>query len=438
MKKELLVAIFMLIAGSLAAQQLVLGSHDIVRLDEYPQDAFLIEADASSFYRISGANSTSTDHPLLGQALDPDFRSIYFLKYDKEGVALKSNFIRGTNYTVYAGSYNGGFTIMSGADQEVDANGTIIPIPASSEVEFIANYDPDCQLEKIIDIWALTSNQYVDSDAIMDPEDGSVYVYGTAYYPLALNDGTVIGQGLSPSYFYLIKYNRNLDRQWVYQFGFDMMQSGTSPYFDKVQVFPGHEGGVLITGSYGTESSPLIDGISLPTYMDGYGTFAVMLNAASQAQWVLDGRMNGYGYASRIFKAFPMPDGDFVLAGNTNTGYYSLGNAQFTFMDSQANNQFVFRIGPTGNPLWTREFESQGPVQEGKKKSASSQVLDDNVFYDAITWKNRLLYMAAPFMNPFFHGGRGTHESTLSQWNLCGCPGSPGWFRNMGLCTIIQ
>ncbi|MEA3460469.1 MAG: hypothetical protein U9R49_01235, partial [Bacteroidota bacterium] len=135
MKKELLVAIFMLIAGSLAAQQLVLGTHDVVRLNEYPQDAYLIEADASSFYRVSGAFSTSTDHPLLGSALDPDYRSIYFIKYDKEGVPLKSNFIRGTNYAVYAGSFNGGFTIMSGADQEVDANGTIFPIPISSEVE---------------------------------------------------------------------------------------------------------------------------------------------------------------------------------------------------------------------------------------------------------------------------------------------------------------
>ncbi|MEA3477248.1 MAG: T9SS type A sorting domain-containing protein, partial [Bacteroidota bacterium] len=271
-----------------------------------------------------------------------------------------------------------------------------------SEVQFIANYDPDCQLEKIISIWALSSNQYVDSDAIMDPEDGSVYVYGPAYEPLALNDGTVIGQGFSASYFYLIKYNRNLDRQWVYQFGFDMAQSGTSPYFDKVQVYPGINGEVLLTGTYGTESSPLINGRSLPTYMDGYGTFAVLLNAASQPQWVLDGSLNDFGYASRIFKAFPLPNGDFVLAGNTNTGYYSLGNAQFTFLDGQANNQFVFRIDPAGNPVWTRQFESQGPVQEGKKKSASSQALNSDVFYDAITWKNRLLYLAAPFMNPAF------------------------------------
>ena len=402
MKKELLVTVFMLIAGSLAAQQLVLGSHDVVRLNEYPQNAYLIEADASGVFRVSGAYSTSTDHPLLGSALDPDYRSIYFIKYDKEGVALKSNFIRGTNYASYAASFNGGFTVMAGADQEVDASGTIIPIPNASEVEFIANYDSECQLEKIINIWALTDNQYVDSDAILDPEDGSVYIYGTANFPLTLGDGGILGQGLSASYFYLIKYDRNLDRLWFYQFGFDMMQSGTSPYFDKVQVYPGINGEVLITGTYGTESSPLIDGISLPAYMDGYGTFAVLLNASSQPKWVLDGSLNDFGYASRIFKAFPMHNGDFVLAGNTNTGFYRLGSAVFTFLNSQANNQFVFRVDPMGNPVWTRQFESQGPVQEGKKKSTSSEVLNSNVFYDAITWKNRLLYMAAPFMNPAF------------------------------------
>ena len=97
-----------------------------------------------------------------------------------------------------------------------------------------------------------------------------------------------------------------------------------------------------------------------------------------------------------------MPNGDFILAGNTNTGFYSLGNAEFSFLNSQANNQFVFRIGPSGNPLWTRQFESQGPVLEGKKKSTSSQVLNGDVFYDAITWKNRMLYLTAPFTNPAF------------------------------------
>lgn len=404
MKKNLLFAIVLLLAGTAAAQQLVIGSHDVVRLDEFPQDAFLIEADASSFYRISGGNSTNSDHPLLGNALVTDFQSIYFIKYDNQGVPLKSNYIRGTYNVVYAGSFESGLTIMSRAYDEVDANGQIINGIDGGQVEFIATYDADCQLQKIVDIWALEFNQTANSEAIMDPQDGSVYVYGTAYEPLELrNFGTLAKDLDTPnSYFYLVKYNRDLDLQWVYQVGFDTEQSGTSPSFHKTQVFPGEGGAALITGTYGPDSSPLISGAGLPPYSDSYGTFAVMLDGSGQPQWVLDGLIKDFGYASRIFKGFPMPNGDFVLAGNTNTGYYKLGDVEFSFADASANNQFVFRINPAGNMLWTRQFESQGPVEEGKKKGVSSEVLDDHVFYDAITWKNRLLYLTAPFANPTF------------------------------------
>ena len=402
MKRELLIGIYLLLAGTLAAQQLVLGTHDVVRLGEYPEDAYLVEADATGFYRVSAGYSTSTDHPLLSQALNPDFRSIYFIRYDSEGTPLKSNFVRGGTDIRFAESFNGGLILMADASEEVDASGTIIPIPSSSEVEFLAKYNRDCQLLKIINIWSLTANQYMNSNAALDPADGSVYVYGTSSFPAYLNGYGYLGQGLSPSYFYVIKYSQTLNFQWVYQFGFDMGQSGTSPYFSNVQVFPGLDGGAMVTGVYGAESSPLIMGKSLPPYLDGYGTFALPLDAAGQPQWVLDGALGNYGYASRIFKAFPLRGGDFVLAGNTNTGSYSLGEVKFTFEDSQTNNQFVFRLDPSGNPVWTRQFESQGPVQEGKKKNVSSTVLGDKIFYDAIDWKSRLLYLTAPFTNPAF------------------------------------
>jgi hypothetical protein len=404
MKRELLLAIFTFIAGSLTAQELVLGNYDVVRLNDFPQDAYLVEADANSFYRVSGASYTTSDHPLLSDAVNPDKLSIYFIKYDKEGVALKSNYIQGTNNAVYAGSFGGGFTIMAGADQEVNASGTIIPIPNASEVEFISTYDHDCQMVRTIDIWALTDGQFVDSKAIMDPNDGSVYVYGKAYMPLELKSYGTLAPGLDTlnSYVYLIKYNRNLDFQWVYQFDFDMAQSGSSPWFGRIQVFPGNEGGVLITGGYGTESSPLIDGRSLPSYTDTYGTFAVLLDGGGQERWVLDGNIQGFGNPTRIFKAFPMPNGDFVLVGNTSTGYYKLGQAEFIFSNTSMNNQFVCRLDPAGNPLWVRHYDSQGPIQEGKKKSTSSQVMDNTVYYDAITWKKRLLYVTAPFTNRNF------------------------------------
>ena len=402
MKRDLLVAICMLAASSLAAQHLVVGNHDVVRLGEYPQDAYLIEADAESFYRVSGVFSTSSDHPLLGDAVNPDHRSVYFIKYDKEGIPQKANYIRGMNNVAFAGSFGGGLTLMGGSDIQVDADSNLIPIPVASEVEFIANYNEDCQLRKIISIWGLTDNQFMDSRATLDPEDGSVYVFGKGNEPVDLMDFGPLAQGLqSPnSYIYLVKYDQNLVLQWVYEIGFDMAQSGTTPYFERIDAFPGENGSVLLTGTYGTESSPLIDGRSLPSYVNTTGTFAVLLDGAGQVSWVQDGNINGFGYPSRIIKAFSLPGGDFVMVGNTSTGYFKLGQAELNFADATSNNQFVFRVDPGGNPVWIIPFESQGPMQEGKKKSVSSSVLDNTVYYDAITWKNRLLYLTAPFTNP--------------------------------------
>ena len=76
MKRILLASLCMLIAGSVSAQGLVLGNHDVVRLGEFTQETYLLEADANNFFRISGGYATDSDHPLLGAALDINFRSI--------------------------------------------------------------------------------------------------------------------------------------------------------------------------------------------------------------------------------------------------------------------------------------------------------------------------------------------------------------------------
>jgi len=391
-----------LVAGKMAAQLLVPGTRDVVHLHEYPQGTYLVESGANNFYRISGAYSTTTDHPLLSGAVDTTFRSLYFIKYDSDGVPLKANFIKGTFSPRYAASFKGGLTVMSQANEDVDANGQVIPIPASSMVEFISTYDPDCQLIRIINIWALTAGQILDSDAVMDPEDGSVYVYGKAGEPLELIGFGTLGKDLDTpnSYFYVVKYNSNLDLKWVYQVGFDTNLSGTTPYFDRIQVFPGNNGEALVTGTYGSESAPVIAGTALTPYVAGYGTFAVKLDASGQEGWVLEGLLKDFGNGSRIFKGFPMPDGGFVLAGNTSTGYYKLGAAEFDFATVSINNQFVFRINPSGGLLWSRPVRSMGPVVENKKKGAASTVFSKEVYYDALNWKNRVLYLAAPFQNP--------------------------------------
>ena len=194
--------------------------------------------------------------------------------------------------------------------------------------------------------------------------------------PLELIGFGTLGKDLDTpnSYFYVIKYNSNLDLKWVYQVGFDPLLSGTTPYFDRIQVFPGNDGEVLVTGTYGSESAPVFAGAALTPYVAGYGTFAVKLDASGQERWVQEGTLNDFGSGSRIFKGFPMPDGGFVLAGNTSTGYYRLGEAVFDFATISINNQFVFRINPTGGLLWSRPVRSMGPQVENKKKGVDTDL----------------------------------------------------------------
>jgi len=397
MQKLLLFSYLLAMTTIVAGQQLVPGSTDMVGLSGYPSEPHLVEADAESFYWISGSSYALVNHPLLTEVYN-DFSNLFFIKYDREGLAQNSNYIRGLYYAKNVSSYNGGLTIMAQSTEDVDASGQVIPIGIANQLEILATYDPDCKLTKIISLWNLGPSEYVYSDVIMDPQDGSVYVYGTSSDPLDLNGYGILGKDVSASYFYLIKYNRDLDLEWVYNAGFDMDQSGTSPFYDRINVHPGNNGTVLVTGSYATESSPLIHGSSLPAYMDSNGMFAVMLNAMGTSQWVQDGPLNGFGYGTAIFEAYPMPEGDFVLAGVCNTGYFKLGNAEITFPGGENfENLFVYRMRPNGDFVWGRAIQNMRPNQDKKKKSAQSDLYKTYLDYDAINWRNKIIYMAGYF-----------------------------------------
>lgn len=397
MKKNLLLVHLLCVAFLATGQQLIPGNSDLVGLSNWPAETQLVEADAQSFFWISGADHATVNHPLLTEVYS-DFSNLYFIKYDQSGQAQKSNYIRGLYYARNAFSYNGGLTMVAIASQDVDASGQQIPIGASDQLEIIASYDPDCQLIKIISLWNLGPAEYVYSESAMDPQDGSVYVYGLAYAPLELMGYGTLGKDVSPTYFYLIKYNRDLELVWVYEAGFDMNASGTSPMFSSINVHPGNNGSVLVTGSYGTESSPLIHGSSLPAYADSYGMFAVLLNSAGDSQWVQDGPLNGMGYGTVVFEAYPMPGGDFVLSGACNTGYFKLGPALIEFPGGENyENLFVYRMRQNGDFVWGTAIQNMRPNQEKKKKSAQSEVYSTYIDYDAINWRNKVLYLAGYF-----------------------------------------
>jgi co-chaperonin GroES (HSP10) len=398
MKKNLLLVLFLLPMLMLSGQQLVPGSFDHVDLSSYPSEPQLVEADAQSLYWISGANvGTSVNHVLLPEVYS-DFSNLFFIKYDREGIAQKSNYIRGVSYAKNAFSFQGGLALGIHSNGTVEVSGNSIPLGEADETEILVTYDADCNLQKYRKIWDLTYSQYVNSEFAMDPVDGSVYVYDIALEPMELMDHGTLGKDFPGAYFYVIKYNRNLELEWVYEAGFDQDASGNSPSYQKINVHPGREGAVLITGSYGTESSPLIDGRSLPAYTDTYGNFAVMLNAAGTSQWVQDGPMNGFGYRTGIFEAISLPGGDFVLAGVCTTGYFKLGNAEIAFPGGENHeNLFVFRMHANGDFVWKRAIQNMRPNQDKKKKSAQSEVYQAKIDQDAINWKNKVLYLAGYF-----------------------------------------
>lgn len=280
----------------------------------------------------------------------------------------------------------------------MDASGQLLPIGNSYEQEFLATYDQDCKLIKAVSLWNLGSSDFIYSDAKMDPADGSVYVYGITSDPKELVGFGTLGQDVSERYFYVIKYNRDLELQWAYTAGFDMAASGISASYSNMDVHPGNDGRVLLTGLYHEDSSPLIHGRSLPPYADAYGMYALMLDASGNSQWVQDGQQNGFAYANRIFEAFPMPNGDFVLAGVCSRGFFKLANAEFTFPGGENHeNLFVYRMTSNGDFHWGRPIQNMRPNQDKKKKSAQSDVFQSYVNYDAINWRNKVLYLSGFF-----------------------------------------
>jgi len=374
-------------------QHLTSGNTDVVGLDNYPESSYLLECEDQGFFWISGTYSANASHPLL-PTVTAEMRNLYFMKYDQLGHAQKSNVIRGSSYPTRAFSFRGGLTLLAKAYQNVSADGNVLNLNDADHLEFIASYDKELGFVKIINIWNLAGNQYVSSDARMDPVDGSLYVYGVNDQPLELNDYGMIGEGLSQDYFYAIKYSQDLAVQWVYTAGFDLAQTlNNFPYFPELKVHPMQNGSSLVTGFYESECAPLIHGQTLAPHVDGYGTFALKLDAAGNSEWVIQGSMQGWGYESSLFKAFPLTGGDIVLTGATETGYYRLGAAEFIFPGGENYmNHFAFRLNASGQLRWIRPLQSMGPYQ-AEKKGTQSDEYSDEVYYDALNWRNKILYL---------------------------------------------
>jgi len=356
MKRILFLLLAIITAGSISGQQLVTGNSDFIGLSSWAYTPLLVEAGPSGFYWVSGSYYSTVTHPSLGEVYS-DFENIFFIKYDEAGEPIFSNYIRGVSYANKAFSFSGGFTVMATASNDVEASGHVLPLNGANRQEIIANYDPTCKYQNIISIWNLLQGQYVYSNAEMDKTDGSVYIYGTDSEAMEVAGYGMIGQEWSDHYIYIMKYNRDLQIEWVYTAGFEASEVWGS--YEKLKVIPDGVGGVVVTGATDASKRAVFGKDTLQLYQDEMGLFAVKLDRNGIQQWVNEGSMHGYGYGTYIHKGMAMKNGDLIMAGVTTTGYFQLGEVELNFNNGNGYaNQFVYRMGPDGSVRWSTPLPS--------------------------------------------------------------------------------
>ncbi len=410
MRQIFLYSIVLTITGSLTAQNLVTGKTDFVGSTGFPTAPHLVEAGPNSFFWISGSSYSNVDHPNLVEVIS-DFANLYFLNYDKDGVFVSSNYLRGTNYATEAVSSNGGLTMMARASSDVYASGNIVSLNGANNMEFIVKYDRTGKFEKITKIWNLGVSESIYSQAKGDNRDGSMYVYGTGSRPLNVNGFGMIGELQSQNYLYVLKYSPDLQLEWVYTAGFDTSVFANG-YYNQLVVSPDIFGNVVITGSYNDNCNPLFGNDMLASHVGGYGLFAVKLDATGNQVWVKEGSMNGIGNETHVFKGLAMKNGDLIMAGVTTTGVFKLGEVEVSIPDGSGfANQFVFRMGQDGTIRWLTSFNNMGIDFGGEQKDTKeikgieeiqSEVFLEQFYYDIIQWNDEVVYMCGSFLNDAF------------------------------------
>jgi hypothetical protein len=395
---------------------LVTGNSDVIGLTGFPTSPMLIQSGPANFYWLGGSyQGTSVDHPLLSNKVFSDFSNIYFIRYDNLGNPLASAVISGTSSIPYAFSPDGGLTVVGNASANVEANGNIIPIDNASQLEFIAKFNDLCQFERMVSIWDLDPSQYPGSRAMMDPVTGDLYLTGVSYQPYNLRGYGIIGKDLG-DYLYVLKYDRNLALTGLFTAGFDELDTEYG-YYSNLRITPGGKGSVMITGTWQGDRSPVIGGDTLTnTMMNSQGVFAFKLDGAFRKEWVLEGTLQGFDYDgfSGISEGMALPDGDLVIVGATSTGHFSLGEVKLDYDNGAGfSNMFAFRISPGGAVRWVRPLENRDEAYDINKKGADSEEFSSSMEWDAIQWKNEVLYLTGKFTGNLFEVAGRPLENSL-------------------------
>jgi len=406
MKRQSITLILILISFLAVSGQnpgLVTANSDLIDLSGFPTAPLLVQSGPENFYWIGGAfQGTTVNHPLLSDKLVSDFSNIYFIRYDKMGNPLTSAAISGTNIIPSAFSMEGGLTLVGSASEDVIANGNPIPINAANRLEFIAKYNDLCQFERIVPVWNLDPSQYPNSRAMMDPESGDLYLAGVSYQPYNLLGHGILGKEYG-DYMYVLRYDRNLVLTGVFTAGFDELDTEYG-YYENLRITPAMNGTVIISGTWQGDRTPVIDGDTLSRMVNGQGVFALKLDREFRKEWVLEGSLQGFDYDgfSGISEGISFSDGELVMVGATSTGHFSLGEVKIDYPDGAGfSNMFAFRINPEGKPMWIRPLENKSEVPLGKK-GTDSEEFTASMEWDAVAWKEEVLYLAGKFSGDQF------------------------------------
>lgn len=376
--------------------ELVTEKSDIIDLSNYPYTPLLLESGAEDFYWIGSSwEGTSVSHDMLADVTN-DHSNIYFIKYDKDLTPLGSAYIRGSYATPEVFAFEGGLTVVAGASKDIEANGNVLSLNSANRLEFIVKYNDLSQFERMVSIWDLEPSQYPYSTAMMDSNTGTLFMAGRATQPFNLLNHGIIGKDMD-EYIYVLSYDRSLSLTGVFIAGMEV--GGESGYYKNLEIIPDGTGGVIITGGWEGDQSPVIDGEILGNGVDTEGVFAVKLDIDLKKEWVLKGNLNGFDYDgnSSITKGLALKGGDLVMLGLTATGHFSLGDMEIDFEDADGySNMFVFRVSSEGDVQWIRPIQNMMDAYIGKK-GAKSEEFTSTIDMDVIKWKEDVLYLCGGF-----------------------------------------
>ena len=375
---------------------LVTKKSDIIDLTSYPYTPLLVESGPEAFFWIgSSYEGTSVSHEMLPDVTN-DHSNIYFIKYDKDMSPLGSAFIRGSHSTPEVFAFEGGLTVVSDASKDIEANGNVLSLNSANYIEYIVKYNDLCQFERMVSIWDLEPSQYPYSKSMMDRNTGMLFVVGKANQPFNLRNHGIIGKDMD-EYFYVLSYDQNLSLTGVFTAGMEV--GGEYGNYKNLEIFPDGIGGVIITGSWEGDQSPIIDSEILDGSADSDGIFAVKLDQDLKKEWVLQGSLNAQDFyaSSGISKGLALKNGDLVMLGTTTTGHFSLGDVEIDFEDGDGySNMFVFRVSSEGNMQWVRPIKNMLDAYYGKKGTKSEE-FTSTINMDMIKWKEDVLYLCGEF-----------------------------------------